>query len=213
VAVHNDASLAGYAEWKLGAGMGTRHFVFITASTGVGGALVLDGNLYDGAGRAGEIGHTPVGPDAPACAEGHPGCLEGTASGTAIAHAARVALAAGAASSLAAVDPAALDARAVEEAARAGDELAQRLFADAGRALGRAIGGLVNLLAPECIAIGGGLINAGDVLFTPLRAAVTEIAFAAPLSRCRIVAAALGTDAGLAGATAWAVRSFGPVQP
>src|SRR5205823_227731 len=83
-------------------------FVFITASTGIGGALVLDGKLFDGAGRAGEIGHMPVGHDAPACAQGHPGCLEGSASGTAIAHAARAALTSGAASSLVGIDPAEL---------------------------------------------------------------------------------------------------------
>ena len=208
VVVHNDASLAGYAEWKAGAGKGTRHFVFITASTGIGGALILDGKLYDGSGRAGEVGHSPVGVDGPACGQGHPGCLEGSASGTAIANSARRAVASGEPSTLATLDPETIDARAVEEAARAGDELAIRLFAAAGRALGRAIGGLINLLAPEVIVVGGGLINAGDLLFGPLRAAVPEIAFEHPRQRCRIVTAALGTDAGLVGAVAWAVRNF-----
>jgi glucokinase len=209
VVVHNDASLAGYAEWKVGAGAGTKHFVFITASTGIGGALILDGDLYDGAGRAGEVGHTPMGFDGPACGQGHPGCLEGTASGTGIANAARQELSRGEQSSLTRIAPEAIDARAVEEAARAGDELAIRLYGVAGRALGRAIGGLVNLLAPEVIVVGGGLINAGELLFTPLRTAVPEIAFEVPLQRCRIVTAALGTDAGLVGAVAWAVRVFG----
>jgi glucokinase len=83
-----------------------------------------------------------------------------------------------------------------------------RLFGDAGRALGRALGGLINLLGPEVIVVGGGLINAGDLLFQPLRAAVPEIAFEVPASRCRIVPAALGTDAGLVGATAWAFATF-----
>ena len=210
VAVRNDATLAGYAEWVAGAGQGTRHFVFITASTGVGGALVLNGELYQGLGSAGEVGHTPVGPDAPPCGQGHPGCLEGTVSGSAIAQAARDAIAAGLASSLAGLDPARLDAKAVEEAAYAGDQLAVRLFAQSGRALGRACGGLINALAPEMIVIGGGLINAGELLFGPLRAAVPEIAFAWPMERCRIVPAALGTDAGLVGAVAWAVHTFEP---
>ena len=210
VAVRNDATLAGYAEWVAGAGRGTRQFVFVTASTGVGGALVLNGELHSGIGSAGEVGHTPVGPDGPPCTQGHPGCLEGTASGSGIARAAREALAAGATSSLTALEPASLDARAVEEAGRAGDALAVHLYADAGRALGRACGGLINLLAPEAIAIGGGLINAGELLFAPLRAAVPEIAFAWPMARCRIVEAALGTDAGLVGAVAWAVHSFEP---
>ncbi|MBV8194513.1 MAG: ROK family protein [Candidatus Dormibacteraeota bacterium] len=211
VAVRNDATLAGYAEWVSGAGKGTRHFVFMTVSTGVGGALVLDGEPYDGIGSAGEVGHAPVDPDGPPCGQGHPGCLEGTASGTAIARAARAALASGTRSTLSSADPSTLDARAVEDAAKRGDELSIRLFAEAGRAIGRACGGLVNTLAPETIAIGGGLINAGDLLFKPLLAAVPEIAFAWPLSRCRILPAALGTDAGLVGAVAWAVHTFGDV--
>ena len=210
VAVRNDATLAGYAEWKAGAGRDAQFFIFITASTGIGGAVILDGRLYEGGtGTAGEVGHVAVGSDAPRCSQGHIGCLEGTASGSAIADAARRALAGGATSSLGHVDPAAINARTVEDAANAGDELSQRLFADAGRALGRAIGGLINLLGPEVIAVGGGLINAGDLLFVPLRAAVPEIAFEYPASRCRIVAAALGTDAGMVGAVAWAVHSFG----
>ena len=209
VAVRNDATLAGLAEWMAGAGQGTRHFVFITTSTGIGGALVLDGQIHDGVGSAGEVGHSPVGPDMPECGQGHPGCLEGTGSGTAIANAARRELASGARSSLSGVDPATLDARAVEAAAKAGDELSIRIFAQAGRVLGRAIGGLINLLAPEIVVVGGGLINAGDLLFSPLRAAIPEIAFDWPAARCRVVEAALGTDAGLVGAVAWAVRSFG----
>jgi glucokinase len=71
------------------------------------------------------------------------------------------------------------------------------------------VGGLVNVLSPEVVAVGGGLIGAGDLLFAPLRAAVEEIAFAVPLRRCRFVPAALGTDSGLVGASAWAVRRFG----
>jgi len=208
VALQNDANLAGYAEWTAGAGRGTRDFVFLTVSTGVGGGLVLDGELYTGfAGTAGELGHVPVGAEGRACHQGHPGCLEGIASGTAIAERARAALAAGEPSRLRDADP--LDARAVQGAAQAGDHLAMRLFEEAGRALGRAVGGYVNVLSPEVVAIGGGLIGAGELLFAPLRAALPEIAFDVPLRRCRVTAAALGTDAGLVGATAWAVRRFG----
>lgn len=212
VAVRNDAAMAGYAEWVAGAGRGTRYFIFMTVSTGIGGAIILDGQLHQGVGSAGEVGHTPVGPDDPPCDQGHPGCLEGTAAGSGIAEAALRAISSGVPTSLAALDPAAVDAHAVEDAARAGDELALRLFTSAGRAIGRACGGLINMLAPEVIAIGGGLINAGDLLFTPLRAAVPEIAFPTALQRCRILPAALGTDAGLVGAVAWAVQSFADGQ-
>jgi len=209
VAIRNDASLAGFAEWKAGAGGGSRHFLFVTASTGIGGALVVDGRLYDGGtGSGGEVGHAPMGLDGPACAQGHPGCLEGFASGTGIAHQAHRAVAAGESTSLASLPPDRIDAKAVQDAARAGDQVATRIYAGAGRALGRALGGLINLLSPEVIAVGGGLIHAGDLLFDPLRAGVAEMAFEYPASQCRVVPAALGTDAGLVGAIAWAVESF-----
>ena len=210
VAIRNDAHLAGFAEWIAGAGQGTRHMVFITASTGVGGALVLDGDLFAGiAGTAGEVGHIVADPDGPPCHQGHRGCLEGLASGTAIAARARTRMAGGEASSLAQLGIEEVDARAVADAASAGDALAVSLYRDAGRALGHWVGGLLNVLSPEAVVIGGGLINAGELLFAPLREAVRDIAFAAPQQRCRIVEAALGTDAGLVGAAAWAVRRFG----
>jgi glucokinase len=210
VAINNDANLAGYAEWIAGAGRGTRDFLFITASTGVGGALIIDSNLYAGkSGTAGEIGHMPLSPEYPECREGHQGCLEGTASGIAIARAARRAVAAGEKTSLSRLAPDAIDGRAVQDAAHAGDEVAVRIFTAAARNLGRAVGGLINLLSPEAIAVGGGLINAGELLFGPLRAAVGEIAFAVPAQHCRIAVAELGTDAGLVGAVAWAVKNFG----
>jgi glucokinase len=210
VVLQNDANLAALAEWTLGAGRGTRDFVFLTVSTGVGGGLVLDGELYTGAaGTAGELGHVAAGSDGPPCHQGHPGCLEGIASGTAIAVRARDALAAGAASALGGHSQS-LDARDVQAAAEAGDPLARRLFDEAGRALGRALGGLINVLSPEVVAVGGGMIGAGELLFSPLRAAIPEIAFPVALGRCRVVAAALGTDSGLAGASAWAWRRLGP---
>jgi glucokinase len=209
VAIHNDANLAGYAEWVAGAAKGVRHMVFITVSTGVGGGLVLNGELFAGAaGTAGEIGHMPIDPNGPPCGQGHPGCLEGTASGTAIAARAHRLLDAGQASTLSALPRAQLDARAVADAAEAGDQLAIDLYHHAGHALGRAIGGLVNLLSPEVVVVGGGLINAGDLLLAPMRAGAAELAFPEPLQRCPIVPAALGTDAGLVGAVAWAVRRF-----
>jgi len=209
VAIQNDARLATFAEWVAGAGQGTRHMIFITVSTGVGGGLVIDGELVAGAaGTAGEVGHIMVDIDGPVCGQGHKGCLEGSASGTAIANRARALVAAGESSTLASLPAAQLDARAVADAAEAGDALAMRIYHDAARALGLALGGLVNLLSPEVVVVGGGLINAGDLLLSPMHQAVGEIAFAAPLARCRIVPAALGTDAGLVGAVAWAVRRF-----
>ena len=207
VVMNNDASLAGYAEWSSGAGRGSRRFVFITVSTGIGGAIILDGELTTG-GRetSGEIGHMPALLDGPACGAGHRGCLEGFASGTAIANRFRSAAAAGEPSSLA-VSPG-LDAAAVAEAARRGDALAHRIYTEAGRAIGRGLGGVINLLGPEVVVIGGGLINNADLLMESVTAGIAEIGFEAARQSCRVELAALGTDAGLAGAVAWAVRSF-----
>src|SRR5579863_1002860 len=122
VVICHDAAAAGYAELKAGAGRGARHLLFITVSTGIGGALFIDGDLYDGAtGSAGEVGHTPISDNGPRCGQGHPGCLEGMSSGTAIATRTRAELAAGRASTLQAGDAAAIDARAIATAANAGD--------------------------------------------------------------------------------------------
>lgn len=210
VAVHNDAKMATYAEWQLGAGKGTQHMVFLTVSTGVGGGIVANGRLLTGAaGTAGELGHINVEPDGPPCTQGHLGCLEGVASGTAIARRACDALAAGVPSLLRRPDPTTIDARAVEQAARAGDPLARRLYDEAGRALGRAIGGYINVLSPEVVVIGGGLINTRELLLDPLKTAVAELAFEVARHACRIEVAALGTDAGLVGAVAWAANELG----
>jgi glucokinase len=208
VAIHNDSNLAGYAEWVAGTGRGTRSFVFVIVGTGIGGALVLDGELYLGVvGTAAEVGHVPWDPDGPRCGLGHPGCLEGIASGSGIARRAAAALADGEHSLLTGLDP--IDASVIAKAARAGDALACRVYAEAGRALGRSIGGLINILGPEAIAVGGGVGSHFDLLEDSLRQGAAEIAFGPPLHHCRIGRAELGSDAGLVGAAAWAVKAFG----
>jgi glucokinase len=208
VAIHNDSNLAGYAEWAAGMGRGSRTFVFVIVGTGIGGAVIIDGTLLVGtAGTAAEVGHVPYTPDGPKCGQGHPGCLEGVASGTGIANRAAAALAAGEESQLRGVTP--LNASVIADAARAGDALALRVYADAGRALGRSFGALVNILGPDAIALGGGVGSHADLLHEHLQASMAEIAFHTPLRHCRVGQAELGSNAGLVGAVAWAVRSFG----
>ena len=210
VAIHNDSNLAGYAEWVAGMGRGSRTFVFVIIGTGIGGAVIIDGALLVGtAGTAAEVGHVPYMLDGPRCGQGHPGCLEGVASGTGIARRAAAALAAGEESALR--DVASLDASVIADAARAGDPLARRVFTQAGRALGRSFGALVNILGPDAIAVGGGVGSHADLLEEPMRSSMAEIAFDAPLRHCRLGKAELGSEAGLVGAVAWAVRSFGPL--
>ena len=209
VAIHNDSNLAGYGEWAAGMGRGARIFILVTMGTGIGGAVIIEGTLLVGtAGTAAEMGHVPWSLDGPLCGQGHPGCLEGIASGTGIARCAAAALAAGEESSLRAITP--LTTSAIADAARAGDPLATRVFADAARALGRSFGALVNILGPDAIALGGGVGGTcADLLLAPIRAGMAEIGFVAPLQHCRVGQAELGQDAGLVGAVAWVVRSFG----
>ncbi|HXZ99625.1 MAG TPA: ROK family protein [Candidatus Binatia bacterium] len=208
VAIHNDSNLAGYAEWVAGMGRGTRSFVFVIVGTGIGGAVIVEGNLHVGvAGTAAEVGHVPCSLDGPRCGQGHLGCLEGIASGTGIARRAAAALVAGEDSRLRGM--ASPDASVIAKAARAGDPLAIRLYAEAGRALGRSFGGLINILGPEAIATGGGVASHFDLLEGALRQGMAEIAFEVPLRHCRVGRAQLGSEAGLVGAVAWAVKKFG----
>lgn len=189
--IANDADCAALGEWAFGAGRGCRHLLYVTVSTGVGGGLVLDGRLWTGTGSAGEIGHMPVDPDGPACGCGRRGCLEALASGPAIAR--RYAALAG----LDAV-PAAV---AVFAAARAGDVRARQAIEEAGTALGRALGGVVNLLGPERIVIGGGVGAGGaDLLLPPLERALDATAFPLPRSRLTLRVAERRGEAGLLGA-------------
>lgn len=191
--IANDADCAALGEWAFGAGRGCRHMLYVTVSSGVGGGLVLDGRLWTGTGTAGEVGHVPVDPAGPPCGCGRRGCLEALASGTAIAR--RYAERTGA------PPPEPPDARPVFAAARAGDPAARAVIEEAGTALGRVLGGVANLLAPERIVLGGGVALGGDdLLLPPLERALEATAFALPRRRLAVRLATLGGDAGLLGA-------------
>jgi glucokinase len=203
--VDNDAKAMALGEHWRGAGQGARCLLGIVVSTGVGGGIVADGRLLDGAhGNAGHIGHVIVAPRGPRCACGARGCVEAVASGPSIARAATAALERGARSPLRGVEP--LTAAAVAAAARAGDSLARALFRRAGRALGRGIASAAALVDLDCVVIGGGVSQAGMLLFDPLRA---ELARRARLTFTRdlvVLPAALGRQAGLVGAAALVLR-------
>ncbi len=202
--LENDAQLAAYGEFHRGAGRGSRHVVFVTISTGIGGGIVIDGKLYSGAaGSAGEVGHVMVDPDGPVCSCGRRGHLEALASGTSMARIAGERMAAGEASSLSSLDK--VTAHDIGEAAGAGDALAVSVLTNAGRLLGLTFGGLLNILDPEVLILGGGVIQIGAVLLDPLYAAIKEQAFEANYSHARITTAGLGQDAGLVGAVEWAI--------
>jgi glucokinase len=191
VAIDNDGNAAAIAEWKLGAGAGTRDMIMLTLGTGIGGGLILDGKPYRGSVGAGaELGHIVLKYDGPPCAGDCPGQghFEALVSGTAADAVARSVLGSGA------------TGRDLVRLARDGDEHALDAMAGLGRILGAGLASLVNLFNPEVIVLGGGFGEAGDVLFDPAREFVSREALSPARELVRIVPAELGSEAGLVGA-------------
>lgn len=175
----------------------------IVVSTGVGGGLILDGQIHPGAtGNAAHVGHAVADFDGPPCPCGGRGCVETFASGAAIVRQAR------AYGWTAVAGPA--DARAVAAAARAGHPAALAAYRRAGRALAAGIVSATALVELADVVIGGGVAGAGEVLFEPVRRAVDELAGLAFVRRVRIHASALGADAGLLGAAELAFAADNP---
>jgi glucokinase len=212
--VDNDGNVAAYGEYRFGAGRGYRNMLLVAVGTGIGGGIVIDGRLYRGAhGFAAEIGHVIVEPGGPLCGCGNRGCWEQVAAGRAIDRMGREAAKDHEHSllrRLAGGDPEKVSGSVVTEAARRGDEPALRVMTEAGSRLGQGIAGLVNVLDPQIVVIGGGAIVAGDLLLDPARAAFQD-AVEAPEHRppVPILAAQLGTDAGAVGAGALALEELG----
>ncbi len=203
--VENDANAAALAEHRFGAGKGYRNVFYITASTGIGSGIILDGRLYRGTNfSAGEFGHIILAKGGPRCNCGGRGCLEALASGTAIGKRATRAARRAPHSPLARilVSNGNVSARDVATAARLGDALAQKIFSDAACYLGLGITSIIHLLNPEIVIIGGGLVKTGSLLFEPLRRAVKKRAQAHLADFVKIVPAALGGATGLYGALA-----------
>ncbi len=203
--LENDANCQGVAEHQFGAGRGYAHMIFITVSTGIGGGIILNNELYTGAsGAAGEIGHIGVSIDGPACGAGHVGCLEAFASGTAIAARARDMIAAGGlirTARLAEHDPP-VSAKTVFLAGQQGEAEATAIIESAGRYLGIGLASLINIFNPQAIVIGGGVSNMGETLLGPAVETARSRAFAQSFADVRIIEGALGERAGALGALA-----------
>jgi glucokinase len=206
VVLERDTHVAALGEATYGAARGVRDFLYLTVSTGIGGAIIANGELYGGAdGVAGEIGHIPVDLDGPPCGCGAKGHLEAISSGSGIARQARMAIEAGKAPGLARIAerlaPTPLEARDVAAAEDAGDPAAAAIMDFARRSFGAALVGLVNVFNPELIVVGGTIAREqGDRWLGPAREAVAKHAFRVPREHVRIVPAALGDDVGLLGA-------------
>jgi glucokinase len=205
-AIDRDTHVAALGEQAFGAARGALDFLYLTVSTGIGGAIVADGRLVAGRdGVGGELGHLPVDMDGPLCGCGARGHLEAIASGSGIARAALEAIDAGRAPGLRALRdrlaPESLTARDVAAAEDAGDPVAAEIMDRARAAFAVAAVGLVDMFAPELIVVGGSLARGqGARLLGPARAAVRELAFPIAARRVRIVEAKLGDDVGLVGA-------------
>ena len=207
VVIENDANAAVWGEVKFGAARGKNEVLMITVGTGIGGGIVTDGKLHRGAfGIAAEIGHVRVVPDGLLCGCGAHGCFEQYGSGNALLRFAREAVQANqsAARELLSFGDGTiqgLSGSAISQAASSGDQLSLDAFSTLGDWLGAGIASLSVTLDPECVVIGGGVIEAGDILLTPIREGLVKyMPFARMHPFPEIIPALLGNDAGLVGA-------------
>ncbi len=208
VFLDNDANVAALAEYLYGAAQGKPNVVMLTVGTGIGGGLILGGEVFRGATGAGaELGHTVIQADGPPCQGNCPnhGCVEALASGTALGREGRAAAESAPDSAIGRMLTAGetVDGRAVTEAALAGDATAIGVFELIGGRLGVACASFANIFQPDAIVVGGGVIAAGDLLLEPARRELRERALN-PMNRTPILAATLGNDAGVIGAAALA---------
>ncbi|HEU4904715.1 MAG TPA: ROK family protein [Solirubrobacterales bacterium] len=204
----NDANVAALAEHRFGAARGTENAVMLTIGTGIGGGLILGGEIYRGSTGAGaELGHMAIQMDGPGCQGSCPnrGCVEALASGTALGREGLAAAEGKPESALGRLlaEGAAVDGKAVTVAAQQGDEAAIEVFDLVGGRLGVALASYANIFEPEVIVIGGGVIAAGDLLLGPARRELEARALR-PMNRTPVVEAELGEDAGMIGAAAMA---------
>jgi glucokinase len=214
VFVDNDANMAALAEHRAGAARGCSEAVILTIGTGIGGGLILHGELYRGAiGSGAELGHVVIDMDGPRCQGNCPnrGCVEALASGTALAREALRIAGERPDSALAGAlaDGHVLIGPLVTELAYDGDAAAIDVLELIGTRLGVAIASFVNIFNPEVVVIGGGVMAAGELLLEPARAEVAARALPPSRDEVRIVMAEFGVEAGMIGAAAMAFDGLG----
>jgi len=216
VLIENDANAAAWGEWRFGAAQEEDVVVGITLGTGIGGGIILEGEVYRGRfGLAGEFGHMQVIPGGRRCECGNDGCWEQYASGNALVREARELAVAGSPLVSRMVDMASGDATAitgplVTRAAQSGDRAAVELLARVAQWLGVGLANLAAALDPGVFVVGGGLSEAGELLIGPARSAFAETLTGRGFRpQARVVPARLGNDAGMIGAAALARRALG----
>ena len=203
VYLDNDANAATLAEYLFGQGVGTENMVFITASTGVGGGAILNGKLYRGStSNAAELGHTPVKYDGRVCGCGNRGCVESLASGTAIKAIADERIKE-CTTSLSQYDE--VTSKEVFDEAKKGDKLASEIIRECIGYLGVAVANTANTFDPDMIVLGGGVLNAGDIIFEIIEEEMQERCLNTIRENCKVKPAKLGGKAGVLGAVALAI--------
>ena len=197
VALDNDANAGAMGEYAAGAGRGSRNMFYVTIGTGIGGALILDGRLWRGAsGFAGEFGHITIDPEGVDCSCGNIGCLETVASAPNIVRRTHERLMRDSTSSLSRLglnkDFTAAD---IAHEARNGDDFAAMMMARTGRYIGTGLAAVINLLNTERVVLGGGVMDAGELILNPLIEEARRRSFQPNFESTQIVAATLGADA------------------
>jgi glucokinase len=202
--LENDANAAALGEHRFGAGRGVQQMIYLTISTGIGGGLILNGQLYRGVdGTAGELGHIVVDERGPLDDCGMRGCLEAMASGTAIARMAREAVEAGDSEVLGrAAEVGELTSKEVHAAAEAGDPTARTILGRAAHYLSIGLANFINIFNPQLFVIGGGAARMWQDLIDPAFEEARRMAFTRPAATARLIPAALGGDSGALGVVA-----------
>ena len=206
----NDVNVMSLGEFYYGAGKGLKHIVALTLGTGVGGGIILNGELYRGASfTAGELGHISISRDGKSCPCGNSGCLERYIGRDGIVERFMVSKNKDFETNIDDyLDDGEITPKAIAMAANAGDVLSKKVLEEIGEILGSVLASLVNTLNPEAIIIGGGVSNAGELILGPARTTMNKLAYSIPAKVVKIVKAELGNDAGLVGSASLAVANL-----
>jgi glucokinase len=206
----NDVRSITNGEWRFGAGRGVDTLLVFAVGTGIGGGLVINGQLHLGSGGiGGEVGHMTIDFNGPTCGCGNKGCLETYASGPAIAAMGMKAVAQGLTTRIGEIceyDLNRITPELIARAAETGDEIAVDIYERAGFYLGIAAANLCVAVGPQRIIIGGGVAQVGDLLLNPIRRALREHVTVMPIDQVEVVQSQLGNNAGVIGAACWAAK-------
>jgi glucokinase len=204
----NDVRSITNGEWRFGAGRGVDTVAVFAIGTGIGGGLVVNGQLHLGiGGTGGELGHTTIDFNGPRCGCGNYGCVEAYASGPAIATMGMKAVAQGLTTQIGELcnyDLNCITPKLIAQAAQAGDEIAKDIYEKAGFYLGIAAANICASIGPRRIIIGGGVAQAGELLLDPIRRTIRERVRIMPVEQVEVLQSQLGNNAGVIGVACWA---------